>query len=581
MTALAACSSEDTAQQRQDDSLVPITFSAVDIQLMTRAADGLLTGNFGAGKDINVSIKAGSAAAADYTFSTAAGGGMSLKETDLAQSVPYYPAGDNATIIKAWYPADASATFAVSTAQNVDANYEASDLMYGKPWETSTETYIDGCSIAKPTTNPAPAVSLKFEHQLAKVRVKLTKGTGITSITGITLKDVKTSVTFDSSAGMATTIDGTTADVTVASGTTDIADDATYYTAVIPAQALSGQFLEIVTNAGSAYYSATKTLSAGHLYTIELTVNSVAIGLTNTITSWGDSEAIPSVGGLEAAFTIADIADQEYTGSAITFEPSDLTVRCNGTTVSSTDYDVICSDNIIPGTATCSVIGKGDYAGIYGVKTFTINKKTLAQVTTSNVGWGISSTGYIYHNKDAAESNSETLVAMIGYVGNNTCESTYGFTKGLAIALDDAGDGVYCNWKTTNSTANHSYQPSTSDSFSAESGLQYRDATHNTDDYPAFKFAFANNGITKPTSCSDWFLPSCYQWNLFLSENGMGSFSTLRDAFGNLGGTKLHYGVWMCTEKGATTAWLYDCNNGIWHSNNKIITCPSRACLAF
>ncbi|MBQ4386534.1 MAG: fimbrillin family protein [Prevotella sp.] len=431
MTALAACSSEDTAQLRQDDSLVPITFSAVDIQLMTRAADGLLTGNFGAGKDINVSIKAGSAAAADYTFCTAAGGGMSLKETDPAQSVPYYPAGDNATIIKAWYPADASAIFAVRTAQNVDANYEASDLMYGKPWETSTETYIDGCSIAKPATNPAPAVNLKFEHLLAKVRVKLTKGTGITSITGITLKDVKTSVTFDSSAGTATTIDGTTADVTVASGTTDIADDATYYTAVIPAQALSGQFLEIVTNAGSAYYSATKTLSAGHLYTIELTVNSVAIGLTNTITSWGDSEAIPSVGGLEAAFTIADIADQEYTGSAVTFEPSDLTVRCNGTTVASTDYDVICSDNIIPGTATCSVIGKGGYAGIYGEKTFTITPRTISSATNAEVSWIVSTDGYMYHSSADLFSAGKSPIAMVAYVSSTG--------HGLAIALEDAG----------------------------------------------------------------------------------------------------------------------------------------------
>lgn len=285
---LVACSSDDTVLQEGEEGCIPITFAAIDIQEQTRATDGLLESNFDSGKDINVNIKAGSAAAVDYTFTTGSGGSMSLKETDPVQPVPYYPTGNNTTIIKVWYPANAGATFAVSSEQNVDDNYKASDLMYGKPYDTDADDYIEGCSIGKPTTNPAPAVNLKFEHLLSKVKIKLTKGTGVTSITGIQLVGVKTSVTFDSSTGTATTIDGTTGNITVASGSTDIADGTSYYSALIPAQAVDGNFLVITTSAGDATYSLTKTFAAGHQYTINLTVSSAEIGTTTAITGWSD-----------------------------------------------------------------------------------------------------------------------------------------------------------------------------------------------------------------------------------------------------------------------------------------------------
>ena len=315
LLALTACSTDETGQLQENGERIPITFSAVDVQMMTRAADGLLEGNFPASTDINVNIKPGSAAAEDYTFTTTdASGAMSLKVTTPAQSVPYYPTGNNATIIKAWYPADAAETFVVSNAQNDDANYKASDLMYGKPWNGSS--YIAGNSIAKPATNPAPDVNLKFEHLLSKVRVKVTKGTGVTSITSIKLKTVKTSTTFNSSTGTATTISGTTGDITIASSVSDIGDGTTFYAAIIPDQELSGQFLEIVTDLGSAYYSTTKTISAGHAYTLNITVNAAAIGCTNAITGW-TYEGSMNVGN---SFVISDIGES-YTYNGVAKDP--------------------------------------------------------------------------------------------------------------------------------------------------------------------------------------------------------------------------------------------------------------------
>ena len=565
---LTACSTDDTAQQEIRKGLIPITLTAIDVQQMTRATGELLEGNFNAGMDIKVNIKPGSADASDYTFETGVSGAMSLKVTDPLQPIPYYPSGDNATIIKAWYPADAAATFTVSNAQNVDDNYKASDLMYGKPWDGSN--YIAGNSISKPTTNPAPAVNLKFEHLLSKVRVKVAKGAGVTSITGINLIGIKTSSAFDSNLGTATTIDGTTGDVTVVSSTSDIGDGSTYYAAIIPDQALSGQFLEIVTDKGSAYYSATKTIAAGHVYSLNITVNSLDIGVTNLITSWGDAEAVNSTGGLQAAFTIGDIAEQTYTGSAITLAPEDLTVSCNSIGVAPTDYDVVFSDNIIPGTATVTVIGKNNYAGIYGVKTFTIKPSllTIADVTNTHKSWVIAADGYIYHSGEALAADGKTGVAMIISTYNGNASP---YNHGLAIALQDVDDnfyawggyGVRCLGGSDKTTSPISGLISDRDGVSNTQTL-----VNNSPNNPAAIAANSmNTTYPAPTGLSwKWHLPTCGEWVEFWNSFGAeitGSenlgliytdatwkaYQNIRSAFLNAGGNIMEsQQYWLGTE---------------------------------
>ena len=74
------------------------------------------------------------------------------------------------------------------------------------------------------------------------------------------------------------------------------------------------------------------------------------------------------------AAMIADIADQTYTGSAIT--PT-LTVKDGGTTLTlNTDYEVAYEKNVNAGSATATITGKGNYTGTAS-KTFTIGPKTL------------------------------------------------------------------------------------------------------------------------------------------------------------------------------------------------------------
>ena len=71
-------------------------------------------------------------------------------------------------------------------------------------------------------------------------------------------------------------------------------------------------------------------------------------------------------------FEVAPITeDFYYTGSAIEPVPVVTHVK-DGSTVDPTEYDVVYSDNIQPGTATVRVVGKGGHAGLESMTTFAI-----------------------------------------------------------------------------------------------------------------------------------------------------------------------------------------------------------------
>lgn len=84
----------------------------------------------------------------------------------------------------------------------------------------------------------------------------------------------------------------------------------------------------------------------------------------------------------DSNITVANVADQTYTGEAIT--PS-ITVTFNSANlVLDTDYTVSYSDNVNAGTATITISGKGNFSGTT-TKTFTINKKQIATPTLQSV----------------------------------------------------------------------------------------------------------------------------------------------------------------------------------------------------
>jgi hypothetical protein len=186
------------------------------------------------------------------------------------------------------------------------------------------------------------------------------------------------------------------------------------------------------------------------------------------------------------------------------------------------------------------------------------------------LGKVIGSNGYIYDDVAAATAAGTTAVATITYVGSATGESSP-YNHGLAMALSNANSDNTCQWGSSESDNNHTYQAS-SDSFAAESGLQYN-TTHNTNYFPAFKAAIANNNTASPTGCSAWFLPTGYQLKqMITAAGGFASFSSR---------INMTITIWSSTERSHEKAWILRVDGG-WGTTGKV-TSPRnvRSALAF
>ena len=109
-----------------------------------------------------------------------------------------------------------------------------------------------------------------------------------------------------------------------------------------------------------------KALTSGTDYTIAYSNNVNAGTATVTVTGKGNYSGTKTanftiVAKSISGATVSDIADQKYTGSAVT--PSVTVKDGSKTLVAGTDYTVAYADNINAGTATVTVTGKGNYKG--------------------------------------------------------------------------------------------------------------------------------------------------------------------------------------------------------------------------
>ena len=321
---LAGCSAEQTSEQ--DGALLPIVLgSTVADAPLTRAANDLNNTYLTAGQQVTVRISpTGENNYTDYTYTTAAGGVMNPP----AENKPYYPMTGNVDI-RAYHPASAAtgssaATFPVAVDQTTDANYIASDLLWA-----------DTDNSDNPLTNLAKTAStrtLKFQHKLSKITVNATPdGVAVTSITGITLNNVKRKVTFDPSTG-ATPLAATDNDPTTVTMSNNGA-------AIIPPQTINGSFITIVTNAGTAVYAVNKTFAAGHQYTLNITVNAAAIGTTNTITGWTSEGTVNVQPTVEVTnFDIPDISPSAAMAVDLGLPSGTKWANMNVGAVAETDY---------------------------------------------------------------------------------------------------------------------------------------------------------------------------------------------------------------------------------------------------
>ena len=272
---MTSCNSDD---ETIDNTPVEIRLSSANLASRSVAQDLQLT-QFENNEKIGVFINENGVSSTTYPQPlehTANGsGGM----TPLAPQ--YFPQSGNGVDIHAFYPYSAAndlgtiESFTIAANQSTNANYKASDLMYGTP-------------TSNPVARTSSAVQLTFEHLLSKVNIELRAGNGNPTLVGSTvkLKGIKPETTFDPSNGDITTADGAATDITV------MATDATLKgSAIIVPQTLAAgaAFIEVtLPDGGVLTYSlpAQTEFEGKKQYDYEIRVNLTGLTVTSTITPW-------------------------------------------------------------------------------------------------------------------------------------------------------------------------------------------------------------------------------------------------------------------------------------------------------
>lgn len=292
LLALAACSSSDEVSE---ESPRPLMLSATQTNMvssfdgLTRANDGFYTASTGFDGTEAVRIYVGNLSAVYNVGAANAEDNYHSPLTPAATRI-YYPSGVEGTV-KVWgvYPsasapattqADATGTHVVAYDQTGEAAYKASDLMYaGKEVVMSQKT----------TTQ-----LLTFKHQLVKLKLLITRGSDVSDLAKVELKNVKRQATVAASGDGMTLSNLTTptsdeyGDNILISG--PISDTETHTCVVVfPAQAWSdADFIQVtsITNQTAIFKLTKSDWTPGAEYTMTLTVDATVMGLTSTISGW-------------------------------------------------------------------------------------------------------------------------------------------------------------------------------------------------------------------------------------------------------------------------------------------------------
>ncbi len=118
--------------------------------------------------------------------------------------------------------------------------------------------------------------------------------------------------------------------------------------------------------------------------------------------------------------TVSKINEYKYTGSQIKPTPS---ITLDGKTLKKdTDYTLAYKNNTKAGTATLTITGKGNYNGSKAI-TFTIQKRSVAEASISNVNSSYTYTGKAISPNPTVKVGGKTLVKNTDYTvtyKNNT-----------------------------------------------------------------------------------------------------------------------------------------------------------------
>ena len=470
---MAGCT-EDTLDEGRGQ--VPISLTATvecdSDAVYTRAGTGVLN-SFANGDAIKVyfpeNVRIGSATSASSTTYSYSGSSWS------PATQPYFNAGTSSCTVHAYYPSshtNSTSSFSVQQDQSGDANYKSSDLMYA----TAT------------ITKSSPSGSLTFAHRMAKIIVNATAGADVSTITGVRIIGGYCTINISTpqSCTLGTTLSNalsTSSYITMYSGGSS---GSASCAAMIPPQSISGSFLQVVTNQGTATYSlpSSKSFESGKSYQLDLTVNATAVGTTSSISAWTGT-GIVTVN--PSPWTVAVSGTYTYSGSEIVPAAGNITVTPVGgsSAISSSEYSVYCENNTNAGTAKLLVYGKDEHFGKFAETTFTIGKKTIANgnwsitpttkvittyntfyITVTREGSGTvqassSNTDVAYTSVSGATvtvyttavSGSATITVSVAdeannrtYAGNHTCSvTTTPYLMAASATTDDVGKVICSN----------------------------------------------------------------------------------------------------------------------------------------
>ncbi len=628
---LASCSGDDI-EPGSGSSRLPIKLALVDSP-QTRAADGLLKDNFPSGTDITVAIDD-----VVYQYKTA-----EPNQNMVCQSTtsPYFPTTQNSVSIRARYPKSEYfdrewVDFNVSTQQHLDSEYKNADVMFGTPepgWSG-----LDANSKVIPTKD---AIPLKFKHVMAKVLLTVTNPDANNKIKQIKLNNVKLTGRFRCKTGeMNSAYTSSNFNFTSiimyqndagASGTVICA-------AVFPPQTIGSDvnFITVTMSDGTRYYQLPQatTFVSGRVYTYNIgtavTGTNDMITLSDTLFTYNTSAQGPTITLKWGNTTLTKGTDYDFDTSSqnTATNAGTYTVKVNfkgrysGTAQKTWKINRINPTYTAPSTyridtapttaqnlvkaGSCSISGcTVQYSLGTASAAGTSWSSTVPQKTVAGeyyVWWRIYSTNGNYYTLNGtspllarirkapgevicsdgticeySQRGSKTPVAVVVRWGSDTGNSKY--TRGLAMALEDAGSAGTFKWSTEQVQRN-----STSGMVNNEDGSSYNGSPYNTSTYPAFQKALAYSPVA-PSNTSGWFLPSSWQFNEVIW--GMGSdsntrYDTLRQLFSSRGGTNMKQSVyWTSSEKDKDNAMCFNFSSYSWYATGKTNTNYVRPMLAF
>lgn len=244
---------------------------------------------------------------------------------DLATSTPIYWPTSGSVYFHAYAPfqsgwtATSTNLFTVNSDQSNEANYLASDLLYGAP-------------TANPVNRTENAVQLEFTHKLTKIIITVSSADMDLNGATVSLLNIVPSVSFTPNGGVLGSATGSATTIRMATFT----GSATSHTcsAIIVPQTIiaESQFIRITTADNknlNCSLTNNVTLNSGKAYTYNLTIGEggVTISTSTSLSDWDNEESVDiditedgngDSGDVDETYTIGDylLADGSFVKKA-------------------------------------------------------------------------------------------------------------------------------------------------------------------------------------------------------------------------------------------------------------------------